>query len=102
MSFKCRSSCGGGPQAAAAAGLLVEALAREGELEVADLEGEAAVREGDEAAWEGEVSALEGEAAAREWSPPANGWLSAVIRPAAARYLTQKTLNLIFTSKLAN
>ncbi len=31
-----------------------------------------------------------------------NGRLSAVIRPAAARYLTQKTLNLIFASKLAN
>jgi hypothetical protein len=31
-----------------------------------------------------------------------NGRLSAVMGPAAARYLTQKTLSLIFTSVLAN
>ena len=63
---KCRSSCGGGPLAAAGAHRGRQAPASCAKPHCFAREGEAAAREGHAAAWEGHAAAREGHAAARE------------------------------------
>ena len=63
---KCRSSCGGGPLAAAGARRGRQAPASCAKHHRFARDGEAAAREGEAAALEGEAAAREGEAAARE------------------------------------